>query len=208
MKHPFPKESILRASGIALFGFVVFLALTAAAILFYGSYDFYGQALSELGIGETGFLFNFALIICALLAIPFFYTQLKARPFLSQTASIVAIASMLFLAGIGLFPMSFYEEHVFAASMFFISAAFAIMLYSMHEISIAALAKRREGQLFWKGVVFGILGFFVAEFTIFFMFVSRTPMNQKMAIALIIAWIIARILLEVEREVIAKKKLK
>jgi len=82
------------------------------------------------------------------------------------------------------------------------------MLYSMQEIAVAALAKRRSGQLYWKGILFCVLGFLVAEFVISYLFVSRDPVTQKVAVAMILAWLAAKVLFEVEREIVSKSRLK
>lgn len=118
---------ILLSKKLALIGIAVFILSTISAILSYTNYGFYTQYLSELGIGSTAILFNAGVIISGLLLIPLFVFHYKENDFFSQLICFLGIACAVFFIGVGIFPLTVSDIHLFTAALFFITMALTII---------------------------------------------------------------------------------
>jgi len=187
---------------LAFIGAIILVILFFVAIVSYNGYSMTGQNLSELGVGSTAVLFNSALITFAILAIPFFAFRIKGTSFLNQTACFLAIASMVFLAGVGAYPLNYQNEHFFSAAMFFFAAAIAAIAFSLNELKgiFRSKAKKSENLSKFGLVGFIIFGFLTAAVTFYYLLAFRNPVGQKLAVAFIFVWVILKLVLEKKRK--------
>lgn len=156
-----------------MLGVIAFLVLTALAVYYYPNYNYSGQFLSELGIGEkSSFWFNSALILSGVFFTAFFSGFFKSE----KISSILGIAGSIALICLALFPFSQPETHNIAAGAFFALTGLAIIAFS---------AKRIGSKNFIPA--FGILAFLS---DVFFFF-QTNPLTQKLTLMLFLAWVAA-----------------
>ena len=133
---------------VTIFGVLQFFLLTfLAAFLYPGGYDYFGYYFSDLGavvarngelnsISKT--LFSVALIVIALVLIPFWltirslFTESRREKILSKIGSTLGLISSPFIIGVALLPMDTQlESHLLVSLLFVLLFVLAALLYSI-----------------------------------------------------------------------------
>jgi len=204
MEKLFSRRNVLKV--LPFFSLLILLLSIAISISLYFKYDFFNQYLSELGVGPTSIIFNSGLIISALLLIPFFFSSLLHKSFLKQTGSILGIAAMISLAGIGIFPIPNYPHHLITAFMFFFASALAIIFFSVDYFvealkrataKVSAVKGAKRSKYFFIG--FGVFGLAVAAYAFCFLFLFMEPLPQKICVSAIMIWVFIKAFVELKR---------
>jgi hypothetical membrane protein len=157
-------------------GVIIFLLFTALSIFIYNDYDFFGQVLSELGVGNSAIYFNTGIIITGLFLMPFYYSM-QSKSVTSKIFSFTGIISAIALIGVGVFPLNYQFLHFLFAGIFFIFSAITILINVINKIFIDT----KPFLFFQILIIFTIIsyGFFL-----------KIPILQKLSVFLIIIWII------------------
>jgi len=127
----------------------------------YG-YDWTHQAISDLGVGPTSFMFNVGLIITGVLCFPFFPTLLKPLEY-TRTAKIgilIGIFAGASLIGIGLFSEVAGFYHNLFSILFWMPIALTagVLSYSMRSSSFFSKTVQWVGYFEWvAGWTLGVL---------------------------------------------------
>ncbi len=170
---------------IALVGEIIFLVGFLISIILYNNYSFGMQFISELGVGTTSIIFNSCIIIAPILMIPFFFFS-KGKNNISQIASLLGIASAFFLMGVGLFPLTFSNMHLFFAGMFFFSSALTALFFSFYYLISAFEIK--QINLFILFLSF--IGFCSFIIIVIFLLFFRDPLWQKISVFVFFLWLL------------------
>lgn len=112
----------------ALLAPAVALVAIVGAVLLAPEFSWAGDALSDLGApgAETAWLFNGGLVLAGALGLPFAASlAARARTRLDWLASLVLLATLLSLAGVGLFPAG-HSYHLPAAAGFYLGATLTL----------------------------------------------------------------------------------
>jgi hypothetical membrane protein len=144
-------------------------------------YSMTGQAISELGVGPSAFLFNTGLIIAGILTLPVFpgLLGLFRSSNIAKIGTVFGVAGAVGSIGVGLCPMIVSPYHGLFAFMFFISAGISIVLLSVKMYQI---------EFFPKALA--IYGFFFAAVDLIFLILKTWTMEW--AVFFVVAtWIIA-----------------
>jgi len=193
---------------LTIFGVIQFFILTFLATFFYpGGYDYFGYYFSDLGAvtarnGDPNptsrILFFIALILLALILIPFWLTtrslflESNRGKILGKISSILGVVSSPFLIGVALFPLDTQlDPHFLATFVFVLLFVSATLLYSISMILNQNYPKH-----------FGVIGFIlfvipIASFTVSFMDPSA-PLGaflQKIALYGYFIWVLLPIYL-------------
>jgi hypothetical membrane protein len=157
-------------------GVIIFLLFTALSIFIYNDYDFFGQVLSELGVGNSAIYFNTGIIITGLFLMPFYYSM-QSKSVTSKIFSFTGIISAIALIGVGVFSLNYQFLHFLFAGIFFIFSAITILINVINKIFIDT----KPFLFFQILIIFTIIiyGFFL-----------KIPILQKLSVFLIIIWII------------------
>ncbi|MFB0563358.1 MAG: DUF998 domain-containing protein [Candidatus Lokiarchaeia archaeon] len=125
-------------------------------------YDWTRQAISDLGVGPTSFMFNVGLMITGVLCFPFFPTLLGSLGY-TRTAKIgvlIGIFAGLALIGIGAFSEVAGFQHNLFSILFWMLVALAagVLSYAMRSTSLFSKTVQWIGYFeFVGGWVLGIL---------------------------------------------------
>ena len=166
-----------------LFGtlaFLTFILFISIAILAYSNYDFFNQNLSELGVGNLGFIFNFGIMLTSIFLLIYFYFKFYKKN--NKIEFIFGLISTVGLFGVGFFQLT-NNLHYFFAGLFFVTS-FLIIL-----ISTINLFKEKKFNLF-------IINTLCALILFFYMFILRIPIFQKLAVFAIIIYYLINSFLE------------
>jgi len=102
-----------------------FLGITVAVALSSSWFNWFNNALSDLGVSPAALFFNGGLIACGLLTLPFALRLtiiLRGNHRLIGTASgLLLVASMLFLVGVGVFTEDAGDIHKIVSVIFFVT---------------------------------------------------------------------------------------
>jgi len=121
---------------IALFGIlgplVAYFAI-GLSICFSPWFDWTRNALSDLGIGEAGYIFNYGLIVAGLFLFPFSLLLRKMLPYsrLGRNGAVIFLFAVVSLALIGVFPEreNVLAFHFLVSLLFFcLTAVSSIMI--------------------------------------------------------------------------------
>ena len=162
--------------GLVALSFFITITL---AILFYDNYVFFEQYLSELGAGETAFIFNIGIMITALLMLVLYYLMYFKN---NKTNFAIGILSAVFLFGVGLFPLTIKLPHYLSAALFFL---LSFLLITKSVINLY-LQKKKIGFI-------GIISIIVI---LLYMFIFKIPIMQKLSVLVIIIWLTSKIFLK------------
>ncbi|MFA5125845.1 MAG: DUF998 domain-containing protein [archaeon] len=184
--NPLLQVIIVYSKSFALIGLIIFLLLSISSIYFYPKYDFSNQYLSDLGVGSTSLLFNSGIIIASILLLPFIFSLYKSYSFLSQTTYFLGFASVIFFAGIAVFPLTFQSIHSFIAGLFFFSMSFFILFALLLRLKNWL---KIEPKPILVESIFLLLSTFTILITFIFLFISFTPLMQKLSILSIVLWV-------------------
>ncbi|MEK6958691.1 MAG: DUF998 domain-containing protein [archaeon] len=193
---PLCKLDFLDPAFFALIGLAIIFASIVVSMFLYSNdlqayYDFSGQYLSELGVGNVALLFNLGLIAGSFCIIPFFFFLHKSgASFLRQLASYLGMAAFIFLIGVGLFPLNSIDMHRFTAMMFIFCASITSGI-----ISTETLFHPKKAPLSFI-IMFSLLGFTSCIVGIILLVAMNVPLMQKLAIALFMSWLGAFLLHE------------
>ncbi len=163
-----------------IFGVAVFILTVFLSILSYGGYNFFGQFISELGIGKTAFIFNFGLIFSAILLLPLSILLWDKKSIFSKVASVVSFVSFFALVGIGFFPMDQMPLHYYSAIIFFVLIAATILVVSLEDF-------------LKKKLTYSFVGFVSFLMVVIFILKNEFPYLQKIAVFFILLWVILRV---------------
>jgi len=177
---------VVHSKAIALIGIIIFLLLSISSIYFYPKYDFFNQYLSDLGVGSTSLLFNSGIIIASILLLPFIFSLYKPYSFLSQTTCFLGFASVIFFAGIAVFPLNFQSIHSFIAGLFFLLMSFFILFALL--LHLKDWLKIQPKPILVESI-FLLLSIFTILVTCIFLFFIFTPLMQKLSITSIVLWV-------------------
>nr|MDO8081186.1 DUF998 domain-containing protein [Candidatus Freyarchaeota archaeon] len=136
-------------------------------------YSMMDQAISELGVGPSAFLFNTGLIIGGILTLPVFpgLLGLFRGSNIARIGTVFGVVAAAGSIGVGLCPMVVSPYHGLFAMIFFISAVIAIILLSvkMYQIEFFTKALAIYG-FFFAAVdsIFLLLGTWIMEWAVFF----------------------------------------
>lgn len=161
------KESVLL-------GLAVFLLTLIFSILLYNGYDFFGQYLSELGIGITAIVFNSGVIISGFLFLPLAFVIFKKNKILFKFSSGAIVISLVSFICVGVFPIN-HSLHFYAAAIFFIFAALGILFSAI-------------GCLFSKNKKDAYVSFAVFLIIFLFLITSQSVIMQKVSVLFILIW--------------------
>ncbi len=138
------------------------------------------QAISELGIGPSAFLFNVGLIVLGFLIIPIFPALLGLLG--NSTIAKVGVASGLVtcfgIVGVGLAPMVISPLHSVFGVIFFVSVGVTVFLFSFAMF---------RGRFFARAVA--VYGFFFVVVDLIFMIVSNSVWEWAVFFVLV-SWIL------------------
>jgi hypothetical membrane protein len=144
-------------------------------------YEFGGNYLSDLGVGEGAWAFNTGDIIAGLLAIPFalsIWHTLKPG-WLPLIGSITCILGGIALVGVGIFTEDFGDIHFAVSVMFFSMAALFQILLAWPLIKSPKTKKA---------------GYIVAALTIGTIIVAASiganPLSETIAVFEILIWVL------------------
>jgi hypothetical membrane protein len=133
---------------------IAYLAI-ALAIHFSPWFDWSGNALSDLGTGEAGFIFNLGLIAAGLVLIPFalFLERFFSHSRLGRSGAIIFLLAVVSLALIGVFPEMepFLAVHVLVSLLFFSLTAVSSIIIGY------TLLKENRRELGWIAIAAGIV---------------------------------------------------
>jgi hypothetical membrane protein len=135
---------------LALIGSALDLAIVAlVAVVYRGAqgepYSLANHFISELGqpgISRLAWLFNAGLVVSGALFVPWCIALgLRLRTVWAYLGMACGIAAGVFLAGVGVFPMSNLEPHIFTAMWFFRCGLATTLLFG-----VAMLAQPRVSK--------------------------------------------------------------
>jgi hypothetical membrane protein len=161
-------------------GVLFFLLTFFTSVLLYKNYSFFEQFISELGVGESAFLFNSGLIISAILLLPLSGLLFSKKSTLYKLSGIVGFVSFFALLCIGVFPMGQEPMHFYSALLFFALIALTILLVSLQN-SIELKSLR---------AVFGFISFLIV---VFYLINNQSALFQKVAVLFILLWVILQV---------------
>jgi hypothetical membrane protein len=136
-------------------------------------YSMTSQAISELGVGPSAFLFNTGLVIAGILTLPVFpgLLGLFRGSNIARIGTVFGVVGAVGSIGVGLCPMVVSPYHGLFAMIFFISAGIAIILLSvkMYQIEFFTKALVIYGVFFAAvDIAFLILETWILEWAVFF----------------------------------------
>lgn len=126
MPFSFHNPSIKKLLGFLLiFSALLFLLTLWSAESMNQEYSIFSNYISDLGVGETAFLFNNTLMLSGILII--FFSFILFKLFHSKLFSFIFALSGIGTLGVGLFPENVLLFHeLFSAMAFFFGALTAI----------------------------------------------------------------------------------
>ncbi|WXG41693.1 MAG: DUF998 domain-containing protein [Candidatus Freyarchaeum deiterrae] len=141
---------------------------------FNTGYSMTSQAISELGIGPSAFMFNVGLIIAGILGIPVFpgLQGLFRGSIIAKIAAVFGAIGAVGAIGVGLFPMILTPYHGLFAFTFFICSGVAIVLLSIKIFRSTTVPKALAiyGFIFVVvDVIFILLLSVIAEWAVYFL---------------------------------------
>lgn len=144
-------------------------------------YSMMDQAISELGIGPSAFMFNTGLIIGGILSLPVFpgLLGLFRGSNIARIGAVFGVFGAVGSIGVGLCPMVVSPYHGLFAMIFFLSAGIAIILLSVEMYRITFFPK-----------VLAIYGFFFAAVDVLFI-ILKTWILEWSVFFVVATWIIA-----------------
>jgi len=122
---------LLRIGGLCgVIGPIVSLSFTALAIAFSPWFNWFKNALSDLGVGEAAFIFNSGLIVGGVLTTIFsvVLTQILRKQVLGFLGTFTLTLSTMSLCAIGVFPESAGRIHLYVSLAFFGLLAVSLLL--------------------------------------------------------------------------------
>ena len=163
-----------------LLGVIVFLFTFCVSVFLYEEYNFFGQFISELGVGDTALLFNLGLIISAVLLLPLSVLFWKKNTKLFKISAIVGFISFFALLCIGLFPKGQEPMHFYAALTFFALISLTILFVGVQN----SINKNP------KVSIISIVSFLVV---ILYLVNNQSALLQKVAVLFILLWVVLQI---------------
>jgi hypothetical membrane protein len=129
---------------LALIGSALDLAIVALVLVVYRGaqgepYSLANHFISELGqpgISRLAWLFNAGLVVSGALFVPWCIALgLRLRTVWAYLGMASGIAAGVFLAGVGMFPMSNLEPHIFVAMWFFRCGLATTLLFGIAMVA-------------------------------------------------------------------------
>jgi len=122
-----------------IFGLVLVACFLAGYITAWALspwYDFGGNYLSDLGIGEGAFAFNIGVMSAGLITIPFAWGlwNILREHILGKLGSLVCALAGIFLFLVGVFPEDQVPTHYIVSASFFASLGVALMILALPMI--------------------------------------------------------------------------
>ncbi len=151
------RTMIVRVGGLCgIIGVIVVYPLILLATSYYHSFNWFNNALSDLGVaGVSATLFNTALITGGVLLFTFSLGLLNyIRGYAAEVGCFLLLAAAIFLAAIGLLPENYGKIH------FYVSAAFfALIVLSLLALgsSLILQSSRLSGILTIGGAILAAL---------------------------------------------------
>ncbi|MBS7251164.1 MAG: hypothetical protein KIH08_11350 [Candidatus Freyarchaeota archaeon] len=138
------------------------------------------QAISELGIGPSAFLFNVGLIVLGFLILPIFpaLLALLRNSTFAKVGVLSGLVTCFGIVGVGLAPMVMSPLHSVFGLIFFVSVGITVFLLSL------AMFRSK----FFSRVV-AVYGFFFVVVDLIFMIVS-TSIWEWMVFFVLVTWIL------------------
>ncbi len=138
------------------------------------------QAISELGIGPSAFLFNVGLMILGFLILPIFPALLGPlrNSIIAKIGTVSGIVTCIGIIGVGLAPMAISPLHGTFGTVFFISVGITVFLLSYAMV---------QGEFFSKAIA--VYGFSFVAVDLIFMIVSNSIWEWTVFFVLI-TWIL------------------
>ena len=122
-----------------IFGLVLIACFLAGYITAWALspwYDFGGNYLSDLGVGEGAFAFNIGVMSAGLITIPFAWGlwNILREHILGKLGSVVCALAGIFLFLVGVFPEDQVPTHYIVSVSFFASLGVALMILALPMI--------------------------------------------------------------------------
>jgi hypothetical membrane protein len=168
----------------------IFLFRTWVPVPNFG-YSWTRQAISDLGVGPTSFMFNVGLIITGILYLPFLPTILKPLGY-TRTAKIGMITGWIAcfsLIGIGVFSevASFYHNLFSILFWMLIALTAGILSFAMRSSSFFSKAMQRIGYFEWAaGWTLGVLTLLYGAIPEWLMLLTLTIWIYALSIEMIV----------------------
>lgn len=150
---------LLRIAGLCgVIGPIISLSFIALAIAYSPWFNWFKNALSDLGVGEAALIFNSGLIVGGVLNTIFAFglMQILRKQVLGLLGASILILSAISLCAIGVFPESAGRIHLYVSISFFALLAISLLiigaalvqdssqrylgLYSILTVVVAAIA--------------------------------------------------------------------
>jgi hypothetical membrane protein len=167
-----------KAKLFGILSFFTFIIFVSIAIIAYSNYDFFNQNLSELGVGNNGFIFNFGIMLTSIFLFIYFYFKFYKN---NKIKFISGLISAVGLFGVGFFPLT-NNLHYFFTGLFFVILFLIILITSIN------LFKEKKFNLFIINILCVLILFL-------YMFILRIPLFQKLAVLVIIIYYLINLFL-------------
>ena len=146
---------LLRIAGLCgVVGPIISLSLIALAVNYSPWFNWFNNALSDLGVNEAAFIFNSGLIIGGILTTIFAIglMQIFREQVLGFIGAFTLVLSSVSLCAIGIFPESAGRIH------FYVSVAFFVLLViSLFFIGVALVRKSSQLYLGFFSILAGLV---------------------------------------------------
>ena len=161
----YKKGFVKGAALCSIVGVTAVYPLILLAISYYPDFDWFDNALSDLGVqGVSALIFNTTLISAGILLFIFSIgLMIHITGFTAKLSGILLLASAIFLALIGLFPENYGRIHFYVSVTFFVLIVLSLLALGIHFLLkssklsglltlIGALVATLIWLLPWRGV--------------------------------------------------------
>ena len=159
---------------------LVFMALYLVAVAGDPTYEFFGNYLSDLGVGPAAWAFNSAVVIAGALMVPFALFGIWPRLGGGIAAGLAVVLTVMggaFLMMVGIFTEDSGDTHYVVSVGFFLSMEAALLFYSWTLHFSHALGREMTSftqGVFALGVVLIAMGF--------------NPQTETVAVLMLVVW--------------------
>jgi hypothetical membrane protein len=144
---------------MGIIGPLIAMLAIALAIALSPWFSFQDNALSDLGVSSAAAIFNWGLIICGIMMIPFIlslWLKISGGVRLRKTGLTLLFFAALALIGIGVFTEDSMDLHFFVSFAFFVLLLSGLLLFGVSTLTDRRL--RLIGLIALIGVVIGTVG--------------------------------------------------
>jgi hypothetical membrane protein len=132
---------VLKSKPVALFGIIgptIAMSAIAVSIALSPWFSFQDNALSDLGVSSVAPVFNWGLIICGVLMVPFIlgtWLKISKGVRLMKMGFILLLLSALALIGIGIFTEDSMDLHFLFSLSFFVLLLAGLLLFGISVLA-------------------------------------------------------------------------